>query len=280
MGDSLLVKVYQADILNVDVDGIVNAANKWLAHAGGVARAIINAAGDAVNIEGQRKRNGRALNDGEVLSTSAGNLTQYRNIIHAVGPINTPSSRNCEKKLEETVYNSLIEANQLGLCSVALPAISSGIFGVPLDICTNAYVMGVKEFYKTKPSDCQLKEIHFVDMNPVTCKAIKDDFAKQLSEVPAVTGNNIHQSKYNSANISSYEDMEVKAIDEKSLRCVACKKPLTGIIQGNHSPGTMSVKTDCLDPNNLRQVTACLADKKITPEDVAERNIKNHIVLY
>ncbi|CAE1275234.1 MACROD [Acanthosepion pharaonis] len=56
-GNGLLVKVYQGDILNVDVDGIVNAANKWLAHGGGVARAIIKAAGDAVNKEGQRKLN-------------------------------------------------------------------------------------------------------------------------------------------------------------------------------------------------------------------------------
>ena len=126
--NGLLVKVYQGDILNVNVDGIVNAANGYLQHCGGIAQVIINAAGDAVHKEGQFKLNGRTLNDGEVLSTSAGNLKHYKSIIHAVGPIYI-LRRKDEYYLEKialAISNSLEEAQNLNFQSLALPAISSG----------------------------------------------------------------------------------------------------------------------------------------------------------
>ena len=135
--NGLLVKIYPGNILNVNVDGIVNAANKYLQHNGGVARAIIDAAGYAVHTEGQLKLNGKTLDDGEVLSTSAGKLKNYKSIIHAVGPVYSNKNDDyCHDKIVEAIYNSLIEANELNLSSIAIPAISSGKY-ISCNILTN-----------------------------------------------------------------------------------------------------------------------------------------------
>lgn len=126
------------------------------------------------------------LNEGNVLTTGAGNLTQYKYIIHAVGPMyRTNQDDYCRAKIAETIYNTLTEANKLNLFSVALPAISSAIFGVPMDICTDGYFQGVTEFCKKRSKSAKLGEVHFVDMDSSRIKAIKLHFEKQLK----TTGN-------------------------------------------------------------------------------------------
>lgn len=180
--DGFIVKIYQGNILTANVEGIVNAANKYLMHGAGLARAIIKAAGDDVHTEGQAKLMNRKLNDGDVLSTSSGNLTRYKYIIHAVGPMRsqTTSDDYCRQKVAETVFNSLEEATRLNLSSVALPAISSAIFAVPIDICTAGYFNGVMDFCDRMLPLSPLKEVHFVDLNQTTCDAIRNRFASKL----------------------------------------------------------------------------------------------------
>ena len=58
------------------------------------------------------------------------------------------------------------------------------IFGVPLKICTDGYFLGVDTFSKKMSPNCTLKEVHFVDLNSATCKAIEDCFARKMSKVP------------------------------------------------------------------------------------------------
>ncbi len=125
--NGLLIKIYQGDILNVDVDGIVYPTNEFLEPTGGVAKVIIDAAGEAVYRVMQFKLKGKRLYFGEVLSTLAGNLKRYKNIIHAVIPVYIKTYDDyCEKKILMAIYNSLREANELGLSSVALSVLSSG----------------------------------------------------------------------------------------------------------------------------------------------------------
>ena len=123
----LLIKVYEGDILNVDVDGIVCTTDSDLKPLGELAKVIIDAAGDAVYRDMQVKLKGKILHFGEVLSTLAGNLKRYKNIIHAVIPVYTKTYDDYGyKKILMAIYNSLREANQLGLSSVALSVLSSG----------------------------------------------------------------------------------------------------------------------------------------------------------
>jgi O-acetyl-ADP-ribose deacetylase (regulator of RNase III) len=132
----------RGNLLEEPVDAIVNAANGHLAHGGGVAGVIARAAGPALQAESDDlvRRMG-ALATGTAAVTTAGNLP-FKGVIHAVGP-------RCGEGDEETkLFNALIAAwacaKERGWTSVSFPAVSSGIFAVPLDICARAYVRAGK----------------------------------------------------------------------------------------------------------------------------------------
>lgn len=119
-----MIKVIKGDITKVKADVIVNAANEYLYHGGGVALAISRAGGPVVTEESKRwiKEHGK-LNTTEVAVTSAGKLNA-KWVIHAVGPRGTKP-----ELLKKTIENVLDKAIELGAKSIALPAISCGIFG-------------------------------------------------------------------------------------------------------------------------------------------------------
>lgn len=124
------VILLQGDITDVEADAIVNAANQYLEHGGGVARAIARRGGEVIQLESREwvRRYG-PVPVGGVAVTSAGNL-KARYVIHAVGPVyGDPEG---DAKLASAVRNSLAKAEELGLESIALPAISTGVFGYPI----------------------------------------------------------------------------------------------------------------------------------------------------
>ncbi len=124
------VVLLKGDITEVEADAIVNAANSYLEHGGGVAAAIVRKGGEIIQEESREwvKRYG-PVPVGGVAVTSAGRL-KARYVIHAVGP-------RCGvepiEKLGEAVRNALLKAEELGLASIAFPAISTGVFGCPYD---------------------------------------------------------------------------------------------------------------------------------------------------
>jgi O-acetyl-ADP-ribose deacetylase (regulator of RNase III) len=128
--EGLVVKVYEGSILHLNVDCIVNAANENLMHGGGVADVISRAAG----YDFQKESDGYIQNNGplrvtECCTTSAGNLQQYKCVIHAVGPKwhEYPiDKRACADDLQKTIVNCFKEAEIKNVSSVALPVISSG----------------------------------------------------------------------------------------------------------------------------------------------------------
>ena len=128
----------RGNLLEEPVDAIVNAANGHLAHGGGVAGIIARAAGAALQEESDAfvKRHG-PLPTGSAALTTAGRLP-FKGVIHAVGP------RYGEGDEETKLFNALIAAwacaQERGWTSVSFPAVSSGIFAVPPDICARAYV--------------------------------------------------------------------------------------------------------------------------------------------
>ena len=113
------------DMTSEEVDAIVNAANTHLAHGGGLAGAIVDRGGFVIQEESSRLA---PVAVGDAAVTSAGELP-CRWVIHAVGPI--WGSGDEEKLLRSAVHSSLDQASALGAASVALPAISTGIFGYP-----------------------------------------------------------------------------------------------------------------------------------------------------
>ncbi len=138
------------DLLSQPVDAIVNAANGHLAHGGGVAGAISRAAGPSLQQESDRLvgERGRIPTGGAVV-TGAGNLP-FRAVIHAVGPQQGEGDE--EALLVAALRSAFALAGERGFASVAFPAVSSGIFAVPLETCARAYVRAVREHFRAHPA--------------------------------------------------------------------------------------------------------------------------------
>ncbi|XP_061162265.1 uncharacterized protein LOC133171518 [Saccostrea echinata] len=181
--EGITIKIYCGDITKLSVECIVNAANEHLAHAGGVARAIAKAAGPDFEREGKEyvKRHG-PLSVGTCCVTSAGRLS-YKHVIHTVGPTwgdyKNKEKKYCFSDLQEAVEVTFRRADKLKLTSIAIPAISSGIFGVPKESCVEQYCKAVDSFGKQFP-DTSLQEIHFVDIDSQMVSLIGSAFEKHF----------------------------------------------------------------------------------------------------
>lgn len=129
------VTVVRGDITKQDVDVIVNAANAHLAHGGGVAAAIASAGAPAVDEESRAWIDEHGpVPPGGAAVTSAGPMPA-RYVVHVVGPVYRSGQDN-EGMLRSAVRAALDASADLGARSVALPAISAGIFGYPpADAC-------------------------------------------------------------------------------------------------------------------------------------------------
>lgn len=132
----------KGNLLEQPVEAIVNAANGQLAHGGGVAAAISQAAGPQLQAESTRLVEKHGLYPtGAAVATAAGRLP-FKGVIHAVGPRYGEGDE--ERKLLQALSSAFALAGQRGWQSVALPAVSSGIFRVPPDICARAYVAAAR----------------------------------------------------------------------------------------------------------------------------------------
>ncbi len=137
------IDVIQGDITKQDVDVIVNAANAYLAHGGGVAAAIAAAGTPEVATESRAwvDEHGPVL-PGAAAVTSAGSMPADH-VVHVVGPIYQDDQDN-EALLTQAVRAALDAADGLGAKSIALPAISAGIFGYPADDACRVIVRTVE----------------------------------------------------------------------------------------------------------------------------------------
>ncbi|MFP3131017.1 MAG: macro domain-containing protein [Nitrososphaeria archaeon] len=140
---SINLKLIKGDLTDADCDAIVNAANSFLKHGGGVAYAIVKKGGYSIQKESDEfvKKHG-PLKRGEVALTSGGNL-KARYVIHTVGPIYGEGS------FEDLVlaYRSALEkALELKLKCIAFPAISTGAYGFPYEDSAKAFFDALKDF--------------------------------------------------------------------------------------------------------------------------------------
>jgi O-acetyl-ADP-ribose deacetylase (regulator of RNase III) len=136
-----------ADLLAQDVDAIVNPANERLAHGGGVAGLIARAAGPELE-EDSRRIGGCPT--GEAVVTRAGALPQEA-VIHAVGP-RWGGGRSGEDVLLAACHRAIVaRARERGFASIALPAISTGIFGYPPELAAPVAVGALADAMQAEP---------------------------------------------------------------------------------------------------------------------------------
>lgn len=138
----LIFQVVRGNLLEEPVDAIVNAANGHLAHAGGVAGIIARAAGAELQRESRLLvQTHGPYPTGSAVATTAGNLP-FKAVIHAIGPRRGEGDE--QRKLEQALDAAFALAHERGWQSVAFPAVSSGIFAVPLDLCARAYLAAAR----------------------------------------------------------------------------------------------------------------------------------------
>ena len=136
------IEVEQQDITLATVDAVVNAANESLQLGAGVAGAIRRRGGPAIQEECDRIGHCPV---GEAVVTGAGDLAASW-VVHAVGPVWRGGGAGEERALASAVLAALARAEEIGARSVAVPAISTGVFGFPLERAAEISVASARSF--------------------------------------------------------------------------------------------------------------------------------------
>ena len=134
------LELVEGDITDLDVEAIVNAANENLVLGGGVAGTIKRRGGPSVQEECRRIG---SASTGTAVITGAGKM-KFKHVIHAVGP--KMGEGDEDRKLSAAVRSSLALADRHGLKSVAIPAISTGNFGFPVERCARILLTEVHRY--------------------------------------------------------------------------------------------------------------------------------------
>ena len=147
-----VIELVQGDITELETDAIVNAANGQLVLGGGVAGAIRRKGGAAIQQECNKKA---PISVGQAVITTGGDL-KAKYVIHAVGP--RMGEGNEDEKLKNATLNSLKVADDNNLESIGFCAISTGIFGYPIERCAKVMIETTMDYLK---GETQLKRVVF-----------------------------------------------------------------------------------------------------------------------
>ena len=212
--DMKRITVYVGDITEFRADVIVNAANEELKHIGGVANAILKKGGQEIqDASDTYVASYGKLSPGEVwLSRVVGRL-QCSALIHAVGP-RWQHSSSSQQLLYKVCSRCLEQAEAFMYNSIALPAISSGTFGCPIDQCANILISATVDFCR-RQRHTALDDINFVLFKhsdvPYFVKALQAHLSPQSvrlrSESSMKTSSSFGVSSYSAAasmHLSAY----------------------------------------------------------------------------
>ncbi|MBI3362785.1 MAG: macro domain-containing protein [Chloroflexi bacterium] len=172
------LSLYHGDLTEEHVDAVVNAANEHLAHGGGVAGAIVRKGGAGIQRESDEwVRAHGPVRTGTAAITGAGKLPA-KFVIHAVGPVWSGNPERDDALLRGAVTSALTLAHERGLASIALPAISTGIFGFPKDRGAAVITQAILDFCEAKP-DSTLRDIRITLIDTPTVEVFKAEFDRR-----------------------------------------------------------------------------------------------------
>jgi O-acetyl-ADP-ribose deacetylase len=161
------IEVRKGDITQQpDMDAIVNAANTDLALGAGVAGAIRRRGGDEIDAEARAKG---PIRLGDAVATSAGRLAN-RYVVHAAAMGYRPEDAQVPKRpgslssaaiIREATLNSLTRAEELGVTSIAFPALATGVAAFPAGECAATMIGAVREYGSGHPQS-SVSRVRFV----------------------------------------------------------------------------------------------------------------------
>jgi O-acetyl-ADP-ribose deacetylase (regulator of RNase III) len=168
-----MIRLVRGDITKRNVDVIVNAANSYLRHGGGLAAAIVRKGEKIIQEESDKIG---VVPVGNAVITDSGTLP-CKAVIHAVGPKFGEGKE--DQKLRSAMKNTLILAQANGFKSISIPAISSGIFGFPKDRCAKILVNESIRFItnsSSKPRASSLQTVEFCILDEKTLEQFRIEF--------------------------------------------------------------------------------------------------------
>ena len=165
------IEVYKGDITQLEVDALVNAANNRLWMGGGVAGALKRAGGEEIEAEAVKKG---PIPIGEAVVTGAGKL-KAKYIIHAA--VMGQDLKTDAEKIRQATRNSLLRGDELGIKSIAFPALGTGVGGFRLDECARLMISQVRQYSARKIG---LERVVFVLYDEPAYQAFKQELDTQL----------------------------------------------------------------------------------------------------
>ncbi len=165
------IEVHKGDITRLELDALVNAANNRLWMGGGVAGALKRAGGKEIETEAVKK--GPIL-IGETVVTGAGKL-KAGYIIHAA--VMGQDLKTDAENIRQATRNSLLRADELGIKSIAFPALGTGVGGFPLEECARIMIGEVRQHSARKTG---LERVVFVLFDQLAYQAFKQELDRQL----------------------------------------------------------------------------------------------------
>ena len=159
------LQIVQGDITTEEVDVIVNAANEHLQHGGGVAWAISKKGGPDIQQESDVWIRQHGLVSHSRPAWTSGGLLPAKYVIHAVGPVWGDGDE--DNKLSEAVTGSLHVADELKCTSIAMPAISTGIFGFPKGRAAGIIFTSIEKYFESNSSSLNLVRLTLFDQGTV-----------------------------------------------------------------------------------------------------------------
>lgn len=169
------IELIQGDITQQDTDAIVNAANSSLLGGGGVDGAIHRAAGPELLAE-TRTLGGCETGNAKI---SKGYRLKAKYVIHAVGPIYRKGDDSAARLLASAYRRSLEVAVENGIETIAFPAISTGIYGYPIQEAAPLALQTVCDFVK---ENAQLKLVRFVLFTDATLQQFAEALAALVKQ--------------------------------------------------------------------------------------------------